>query len=438
MKPHKLSAAILFFLFIVAYLSCRKTDAVPENQSAKPEKFFELPSDAPKQLKAVAQAIEIQNERHQFLSSVIKSSGYPIWDKARIVDFNNRKMSGRGNGEETGEVIYVPFVRDSDNYVNSVLAVKLEPSDTIYRMIHDYNYRRFGYDTTDHTKWSARDVFNIFSSFDHSVFGHSRFWIRDKNLLGIQDDSLQVTATRTSHDGGRNVSGKVEMYAVEECQTWEVCEKAADGSGGSGGGLPARVNILPGTGCTNIWYIDICTTYYYNDGGGGGGSTGDGDGTGDPSTGPGGGGGGWYDGGDDPCNGSGGVIQRNAIAAPVDDCGSGWEPVPPAPVDDVDTNFDYPFPGDDPEFVSANPNETDCKSFQFTKTGNYWQEAGVRKIKFRVYYLDPYGSKTWLDCEVNQVVVGLPSRFSTGSAANLAAKAVDYARKETYAYTASY
>lgn len=359
MKPRKLSAAILFLLFVVAYSACKKTDSVPEKPTSKPGKFFDLPSDAPKQLRAVSAAIKGQNERHHFLASVIKSSGYPVWDKARVVDFNSRTMSGRGSGEATGEVVYIPFVRDSDHYVNSVLAVKLEPSDTIYRMIHDYNYRRFGYDTTDPTKWSARDVFNIFSSFDHSVFGHNRFWIRDKNLLGIHDDSLQVTATRTSGDGGRNVSGKTGMYAVEECQTWEVCEKAADGSGGSGGGLPARTGALSGEDCINTWYIDICTTYYYDDGSGGDGSTGDGDGTGDPSTGSGGGGAGWYDGGDDPCSGSGGVIQRNAIVAP-DDCGSGWEPLPSGggPTGTVSSEFDPSLPAVDPDEQWWNDNST--------------------------------------------------------------------------------
>lgn len=144
----------------------------------------------------------------------------------------------------------------------------------------------------------------------------------------------------------------------------------------------------------------------------------------------GGGGGGacWYDGGDDPYSGSGGVIQRNAIVAP-DDCGSGWEPV-----DDTD-DFNYPYPGDDPEFVSFNPNATDCGTFTFTNTTPLWQEAGIKNVKIRVYYFDlATGLKKTVDATLNQVVIGLPLRYSKGTAANIAAKAIDYARENTFYY----
>lgn len=234
-------------------------------------------------------------------------------------------MTGREADEVSGEVVYVPFVRDSDNYVNSLLMVKMDVTDTIFRMVHDYSYKAFSYDTTNHSKWNARDVFNLFTSFDYSVFGHTKFWVKDTNLFKPENDSSYVIATRVNGSSHRK-SARVSLYAVEECVTWEICTypgagpTGPDGSdptppgGGTSGGVVRAMN--------NCSYLDICSTYYYDDGGGGGGTTGTGDGTG------GSGGTGWY-GGSNPCTGSTPTaVPRLSNVAPGDGCGSGWEPVP--------------------------------------------------------------------------------------------------------------
>lgn len=210
--------------------------------------------------------------------------------------------------------------------MNSLLAVKMNETDTVYRMIHDYNYRKFGYDTTDPSKWSARDVFNLFVSFDNSVFGHTKFIIEDEKLFGIDTTSGFVAELLTKFN---KTTAKVSlMEPVEICQTYTVCPSC------DAYVRALKENVLPGSApCCDPFDVTFCTTYWAEviGGGGsgdnGGGYTGTGDGTGGATGGGSGGGGtGWY-GGSDPCAGSTTPIPRLSTAAPVDGCGSGWTPV---------------------------------------------------------------------------------------------------------------
>ena len=135
-------------------------------------------------------------------------------------------MSGNG-----GEIVYIPFVLDSTNYVNSLLAVTFNPTDTIFRMIYAANYRKFGYDSTNKTKWSAWDAFNVFTSFDNSIFGYTKFLILDSNLYKAKNDSSLVIATRVSNSFSQNKGAKAATYAID-CTTWEICN--SDGGGCTG------------------------------------------------------------------------------------------------------------------------------------------------------------------------------------------------------------
>jgi hypothetical protein len=323
MTPSKLFTTTLFFLFIISYIACKKSDSVQKTELPT-DRFFTVSSDVPKEIKAIAQALKKQNDKYNYLSSIKKKAGYPRWDKARIVNFGNKTITGRGSDDASGEIVYVPFVRDSENYVNSLLAVKMDASDTVYRMLHDYNYRKFGYDTTDKTKWSARDVFNLFTSFDNSVFGHTKFIIGDGKLFGIDTASGFVAELLTKYN---KTTAKISlMEPVEICETYTVCPSC------DAYVRALKENVLPGSGpCCNAFDVTFCTTYWAEVIGGGGGGSGDGGGmtgTGDGTGGSTGGGGGWY-GGSDPCAGSTPTpIPRLSTVAPVDGCGSGWTPVP--------------------------------------------------------------------------------------------------------------
>jgi hypothetical protein len=355
------STFLFLSLIIVLFFSCKKTDSAQEEPAPPVDRFFSAPSNAPNEIKLVAKTLEKQNDQFNYLSSITKKAGYPRWDKARVVNFEKGLVS-KGEDEMSGEVVYIPFVRDSDNYVNSLLAVKMKASDTVYRMLYDYNYRAFGYDTTDRSKWSARDVFNLFTSFDNAVFGHTVFWIRDANLFRPANDSLHVIATRAS-SRTNTASGRVAYYSITECASYQVCSSSA----------PPPVNPKPALAkqsSDDCATVEICTTYYY--GGGGDGSTtgstgtgyigwtGTGDGTGGGGTG---GSTGWYSGGESiPCASA--ATQRSSGAIqPIDGCGSGWTAVTTNPTPTItDPCADAKPASDAATVLSQNSNFSNAKT----------------------------------------------------------------------------
>ena len=290
------------------------TPALPSKTA---QRFFTLPDSTAPVVKAISQSIEKQNEKHQFLETIVQRTGYPLWSKAKIVSLTKGTITGREASGADGEVVYIPFVKDSANHVGGVLAVKLNASDTTYRMLYDFKYAAFGFDTTNKKGWNARDIFNLFASFDNSVFGHSKFLIKDHRLFGSRKDSGTVIATLQPKQSGSTINGREQLYAVQLCATYQVCDPSW--------GSVVRTTNLDGP-CS---YYNVCTTYYF-DFGGGSGSVGTGDGTGNPSGGGSGGGGsnsgdsGWYN---NPCDGSGILGGRTAVALPCDN-GSGWVPVP--------------------------------------------------------------------------------------------------------------
>ncbi|MDQ6608949.1 MAG: hypothetical protein M3Y85_03920 [Bacteroidota bacterium] len=319
-----LSALVLFF-------SCRKTDSYQsdiQKTQIKDERFFTVSASASPEVKAIAEAVKKQDDKFHFLSSVIKKAGYPIWDKARIINFNNRTISGRSSSDSSGgELVYIPFALDSQNRTNAVLAVRLNNPDTTYRMLYAANYRLFGYDTTNHNRWNARSVFVLFSLFDYSVFGHTKFLIKDDSLYQPKTDSTHVVITLHP---ATNASGRTSTMApVTECASGTHCDVV--------------LTLLPAArsaSSVNCYDWEYCVTYYPDSGGGsgdtgdtgGGGWMGTGNGTGGYPTGGGSGGGdsGWWGGGPPPCSGN--TVVRTTVTASVD-CGAGWTPVimPKAP-----------------------------------------------------------------------------------------------------------
>jgi len=155
----------LFLSLLITFFSCKKTDSVNDGPMPLVDRFFTVPPGTSSEIKLVAKSLEKQNNQYHYLSSITKRAGYPRWDKAVIANFDKGTITARGSEEASGEIVYIPFVKDSDNYVNSLLTVKMDAADTIYRMLYAFNYRAFGYDTSDHDKWNARDVFNMFTSF---------------------------------------------------------------------------------------------------------------------------------------------------------------------------------------------------------------------------------------------------------------------------------
>jgi hypothetical protein len=304
-----LSFLLLLCSTLFLFNACRKSDASLPTET--PDRFFNVPNDASPQAKAIAEAVKKQNARYHFLSAITTKAGYPKWAKAKIVDYRTKTISGRRVSDSlNGETVYIPFVLDSQNKTNAVLIVHMNEPDTSYRLLYARNYRSFGFDTANHTQWNARNAFQLFTNFDHSIFGHTQFRILDDRLFKAPSGSGSAILTLIPSQSPPVTGRSATFVEIEECTSYQACDPV--------------VRMANGQDCVTI---PVCTTHYVDLGGGGGtggGGTGGGStGGGSGSTGGGGSDDWWNNGGDNPCQEAG----RMMPAAPTD-CEVGWEPVP--------------------------------------------------------------------------------------------------------------
>ena len=179
---------------VLFYFSCRKLDSeipAPE-RPVSIDRFFNLPASADPRLKTIAQSIRAQENKHPFLKDFTKRAGWPVWDKSKIILPRNLS-NGRTTNGDSSALVYIPFVIDSAITVNAVLAVNMESVDTTWRILYARNYQAFGFDTTSSNNWNARDVFQFFALFDHDIFGHTKFLLKDERLFNSTRDSSIIT-----------------------------------------------------------------------------------------------------------------------------------------------------------------------------------------------------------------------------------------------------
>lgn len=319
------SFLLIFVIGIIIINACRKTDQQAQENtiSVTENKFFnEHRSDDP-----IVQTINIYfkkfNNKHQFVGKTVNQIGFPYWDKSIIFRKPDENSTGRGNSEDSVIVTYIPFVRDSQQFVNASLLVRTTPSDTSFQYLCDWQYAEFGFDTVQ-TGWNARNVFHVFAMLDRSVFSRNKFRIIDQNLLtnqeeaalssaGINFDSTEVVCTYQPLATGGRANRNNILYEVLVCEDYSTCLEIGTGSQCLRQG---RANYGPFGCCLISVTQTICTTVWVDIPG-----SGNGGGNGSGSGGSGGGSGG---GGTPPECGSTLPGRTNL----TDSCGPGWVPDP--------------------------------------------------------------------------------------------------------------
>jgi hypothetical protein len=265
-----------------------------------------VPAEAPPVAKAIAALIKRQNDTASFIDALIKKVGYPKWSKTLEFDKGNSGIVGRSQ-DDIGDIIYIPLVRDGENYTNSTLIVKMEASDTTFRMLYDRQYKNFGFDSTASSAWNATNIFHIFSRFDNSIFGTDTFLIKDGRLFGRdKNDSFEVFFVAKNQQANGKTNYLQPLTVCDDYSLFIPCNTQRT----------SRTTLMP---CGHYETYTECTTYWVDMGGGGGSGDTGGDGSG-------GGGGDWYD--SDPCSAEDpNPIPRMEVIAPDDGCSTGWEPV---------------------------------------------------------------------------------------------------------------
>lgn len=307
---------------VLVYVSCRKVDynGQPDTkEKVKPvSKFFDSHPSADPGVQAINALMKRENEKYNFLESITRTTGYPRWDKTIVVKGNS--VSGRGSTGDTASYYYIPFVRDSQQYVNASLVVKTGGGDTAVRWLSDWQYGSYGFDTTNAAAPNARKAFLTLANLEISTFGHHNFLVKDGRIFGYPDtQQLKVSVDPpASGNGGTYGRGADEYFTI--CNRVSICVVA--GTTQTARGMDDPYSSGCGGTLTQVLY---CNVYIFYGGGGSSGWTpmgsgylpdpGSMGGTGTP------GGGNYIEGWSPPPNPCGTVSQRGGA---IQVCESSW------------------------------------------------------------------------------------------------------------------
>ncbi|MBC7652627.1 MAG: hypothetical protein H7101_12855 [Deinococcales bacterium] len=281
---------LLLFLTIttialtVGFISCRKSDLFPNDASISLEsKFFNTHRTAEPVEKTIVDFLERENNKKHFVEKTANQIGYPRWDK--IVKRPSRSATvgnittltvGGNTAENTTDVYYVPFVRDSQNYVNASMVVKVSPTDTSFGYLCDWQYSKLQ-NNTNALNDKAEDFAIFFMRLDNQVFGHTKFKIDDKSIFRANNHDPYEVTLKTSATG--NVTNLLEWaeYCANVTVTWTYCSYTpCNGPNGTCDNCYLCTRSNSYTYCWNEWTF------------GGGDGSGFGPGSGGPSSGGGG------------------------------------------------------------------------------------------------------------------------------------------------------
>ena len=273
------------------------------------DKFFNSHRSSDLTEKSLVDYLKRVNEKEKFVEQTVKQIGFPRWDK--ILTPSLSRLAGRTESDSSAITYYIPFVRDSQNYVNASMAIRTTPSDTTFSYLCDWQYSEMQNNTASNQ--DTAEYFAIFfMTLDKSVFGYNRFNITDKNLFKNGNNEARFI-TLSNPNSNRNNLAELLM-PIEVCQTtntyYTVCA------------YPGHPRCTPNCDecweCTAVLQLTYCWTEYVDDGSGGGGGTG---GTG--------GSGGGSSGGSTPppCPNTPAARTENV----TNPCTGGWTPDPTPP-----------------------------------------------------------------------------------------------------------
>lgn len=322
MKSHIIWILGLLGILGAIIFSCQKIDIQKTNSSRNEERFFNTHKSSNPLVIAVSNYMKNENSKSPFVEKVVNQLGFPFWDKAKI--FSN-PAPARNTTLDSSNIIYVPFARDSQNFINAALIIKTTGTDTTFKYLCDWQYQEHQFSELQDTSITAREVFNFFATFDRDVFGRTMFRLTDKRLYS-HADSMEIISRGIDFDSsyvyvrfinnGRMSSGRNNLYEMHEiCNDFESC-------------IPLQLLGFRSNRTTEecpsgyLLQYTICTQYWVEVPGGGGGS-GSGSGSGSGNNPP----------------GCGGVLARTSLQ---EGCSSGWTGVggstggsPPSPPTDT-------------------------------------------------------------------------------------------------------
>ncbi len=273
----KINKPLLFGLILTGLavcVSCRKLDRSPNSPSDNETvaRFFTEHASTDSRIQNIVAFLNQKNGKHNFVGKMVKQIGFPYWDKSMII---SKASEGSRLSEDSGKIFYIPFVRDTQHYINSLLLLKTTTKDTSYQFILDWQYDLYGFDTTA-PGLNAKDIFHLFARFDQQIFGHTTFRILDNRLFPPErpNDSLKTVVKIKNTTTSQRL---LTLTPITLCSHEDVCYGPAWYEEWCDGGCTPTCEYFQytSTQCTTIWIEGGWITLGGSTGGGsGGGSTG--------------------------------------------------------------------------------------------------------------------------------------------------------------------
>lgn len=263
MKPKFIINLSLVTLLIgLTIFSCRKhEDSNDRQENYLKQQFFTLPASASAELQKIAAVIKSQDVQHDFLLTLIKKNGLPVW-KSVITNLSNNQstQNQRGSSINDSLIFFIPFQSLSSSEITSYLVcLKLDTS---------YNFRFYRKNVLD-TINTSNENRQKFLKTALSVFTLFEKQINQKDSLLINGIYNKYFSQASISFGDTIFNGRASRtdfsaYGVETCYRVQ-CDVQNS----------ARTSVLfECYDCYTNWYIDwgggggTSVSWWFDDGGG--------------------------------------------------------------------------------------------------------------------------------------------------------------------------
>lgn len=180
-----LSKRLVAFIFLgCSLIMCTKKDqlATAEKEPGGIEKkFFTTNRTQHVDEKVLVDYLVRQHQKNKFVEKTVAQIGYPRWDKMIAIKTKSNG-SGKGASDSTVTTYYIPFVRNSQQYVNASMIINTTASDTSFGYRCDWEYAQ-RQNSLNSVSDSAEYHAIFFMVLDKAVFGYTEFDITDTSIL---------------------------------------------------------------------------------------------------------------------------------------------------------------------------------------------------------------------------------------------------------------
>lgn len=222
---------LLAAAFLLSLDSCKKADLRSTVKSVPVEKFFSIPPNTPAIVMKVADALKRQNAIGDFIPSLVKESGYALWDKSFIErPVVISAFSRSGEFEQADTLVYTPIVQQDSNFVSGFLLSRVMGDSVELHLYRDNDYDHFSYGNVNSDTLTAERVALQLMVLNNTIFGHTKFILTDTLLFRnnyrpqpLATDKVEVsinTEDNSSFTG--TFSNRFHVSTITVCVTYQV------------------------------------------------------------------------------------------------------------------------------------------------------------------------------------------------------------------------